>query len=267
MEQQPEDTTQVLMKPSTLALQRDVDSCDIAEQFQRYFAVTPATTTALKHEVYKLRYEVYCKEFNYEPAENFPDSMERDEYDSQALHVLIHHKSTGAAAGCTRLITTDSSNPDAPLPIEKYCKGSFNNNYNNDLNLSRQSICEASRFSVGKNFRRRRGESITRFGCLEFPLLNPQEQRTFPLISVSLALATTALTELSGRPFMFAMMESSLPRLLHRIGYNFKQVGRVMDYHGKRAAYLQETNAVLQNLRPELRDLYCEIRKGLEVFA
>ena len=84
---------------------------------------------------------------------------------------------------------------------------------------------------------------------------------------MSISLATTALTELTGRPYMFAMMEPSLPRLLHRIGYNFEQVGETTDYHGKRAAYLQETNAVLQNLRPELRDLYCEIRKSLVEFA
>jgi len=255
------------MKPSTLALQRTPDTYDIAEQFQRYFSVTPATTTALKQEIYKLRYEVYCKEFNYEPVENFPDGMEHDEYDAYALNVLVQHKSTGMAAGCTRLITTDPANADAPLPIERYCSDSLNINYLNDLNLSRQSICEASRLSVARNFRRRRGESKTRYGCLESLGFSPHEQRTFPLISVSIALATTALTELTGRHFMFAMMEPSLPRLLQRIGYNFEQVGDMTDYHGKRAAYLQETNAVLQNLKPELRDLYSEIRKRLWEFA
>ena len=255
------------MKPSTLALLQDANSFDIAEQFQRYFSVTPAITTVFKQEVYKLRYDVYCKEFNFEPAENFPDSMERDEYDSQALHVLVRHKETGLAAGCTRLITTDPVNADAPLPVERYCSDSLNINYLNNLNLPRQSICEASRLTVARNFRRRHGESKTRYGCLESLGFSLQEQRTFPLISVSISLATTALTDLTGRPYMFAMMEPSLPRLLHRIGYNFKQVGDIADYHGKRAAYLQETNAVLQNLRPELRDLYCEIRKGLEGFA
>ena len=255
------------MKSSTLARQREAGTYDIAEQFQRYFSVTPATTTALKHEIYKLRYEVYCKEFNYEPVENFPDSMEHDEYDSYALNVLVQHKSSGLAAGCTRLITTDPANTDAPLPIEKYCRDSLNIDYLNGLNLSRQSICEASRLSVARNFRRRPGESKTRYGCLESLGFSLHEQRTFPLISVSISLATTALTELTAHPFMFAMMEPSLPRLLHRIGYNFKQVGDITDYHGKRAAYLQETNAVLQNLKPELRDLYREIRNSLREFT
>lgn len=255
------------MKSSILLRQQAADLYDIAEQFQQYFSVTPATTTAVKHEIYKLRYEVYCKEFNYEPIENFPDGMEHDEYDAYALNVLVQHKSTGLAAGCTRLITTDPANADTPLPIERYCRDSLNIDYLNDLNLSRQSICEASRLSVSENFRRRRGESKTRFGCLESLGFSPHELRTFPLISVSISLATTALTELTGRHFMLAMMEPSLPRLLQRIGYNFEQVGDITDYHGKRAAYLQETNAVLQNLKPELRDLYNEIRKSLREFA
>ncbi|GAH15220.1 unnamed protein product, partial [marine sediment metagenome] len=120
---------------------------------------------------------------------------------------------------------------------------------------------------VSNIYRRRHGESRSRYGSLEHLGFSPQEQRTFPLISVSISLATTALTELTGHPYMFAMMEPSLPRLLQRIGYNFKQVGVITNYHGKRAAYLQETSAVLENLRPELRDLYCEIRKSLKTFA
>jgi N-acyl amino acid synthase of PEP-CTERM/exosortase system len=255
------------MKSSTLASQRCEGSYDIAEHFQQYFSVSPATTTALKQAVYRLRYDVYCREFNYEPAENFPDGMERDEYDSQALHVLVRHKNSGLAAGCTRIITPDPSNAAALLPVERYCSGSLDADYLDNLNLSRQSICEASRLSVSNIYRRRHGESRSRYGSLEHLGFSPQEQRTFPLISVSISLATTALTELTGHPYMFAMMEPSLPRLLQRIGYNFKQVGVITNYHGKRAAYLQETSAVLENLRPELRDLYCEIRKSLKTFA
>lgn len=258
------------MKSSTLAPQRSAESFDIAEHFQRYFTVTPATTTALKHAVYRLRYDVYCTEFNYEPIENFPDGMERDEYDSKALHVLVRHKTTGLAAACTRLITTDPSNSATPLPLERYCKHSLNIDYLNKLNLPRRSICEASRLSVNKYFRRRHGRhgrGETHYGNIESLEFSEQEQRTFPFISVSISLATTALTELTDRPYMFAMMEPFLPRLLQRIGYNFEQVGEITDYHGKRAAYLQETSAVLQNLRPELRDLYCEIRKSLAGFA
>ena len=94
-----------------------------------------------------------------------------------------------------------------------------------------------------------------------------QEQRTYPLISVSTALATTALTELTDRRNMFAMMEPFFPRLLQRIGYNFTKVGADITYHGNRAAYFVETGSVLQNLSPELFELYKSIRNSLEVLA
>ena len=66
---------------------------------------------------------------------------------------------------------------------------------------------------------------------------------------------------------MFAMMEPFFPRLLHRIGYNFIKVGADIDYHGNRAAYFVETGSVLQNLSPELFELYKSIRETLDVLV
>jgi N-acyl amino acid synthase of PEP-CTERM/exosortase system len=244
-----------------------MSSPDIIEHFLRYFCLVPADTPALKEEVYRLRYDVYCREFGYEPAENFPDKMEQDEYDKQALHVLVRHRSTGLAAGCTRLIQTAPVNPNRPLPFEKACKGKLDLAYINSLALPRHTICEASRFSVHSNFRRRHGESGSRFGDMTSLNSSFQERRTYPLISVSTALATTALTELTDRPNMFAMMEPFFPRLLHRIGYDFIKVGANISYHGNRAAYFVETDSVLLNLSPALYELYKSIRNSLEVLS
>jgi len=254
--------------PDTLLLPTPtMSSPDIFEHFHKYFCIVPADTPALKEETYRLRYDVYCSEFGYEPAGKFPDKMERDEYDKQALHVLVRHKSTGMPAGCTRLIKTAPANPHRLLPFEKGCQGKLDLAYINSLGLTRLSICESSRFSVDSNFRRRHSESGSRFGYISSLDSNFQEQRTFPLISVSLALATTALTELTDRPHMFAMMEPFFPRLLHRIGYNFIKVGANVDYHGNRAAYFVETGSVLQNLSPGLFELYNSIREKLDVMV
>jgi N-acyl amino acid synthase of PEP-CTERM/exosortase system len=227
----------------------------------------PANTLALKEEVYRLRYDVYCVEFGYEPPENFQNKMEQDVYDKQSLHVLVRHKSTGLAAGCTRLIQTVPVNPGGPLPFENACKGTLDQVHLNSLGVPRHLMCEASRFSVHSNFRRRHGEYGSRFGDMTSLASGFQEQRTFPLISVSIALATTALTELTQRPYMFAMMEPFLPRLLHRIGYDFVKVSEDIAYHGYRAAYFVETGSVLKNLPPVLFELYKSIRKSLDVLV
>jgi len=240
----------------------------LANHFLNYFSVIPANTPELLKKVYRLRYDVYCIEHHYEPLENFPDGMESDEYDRFAKHVLVVHNSSGLAAGCTRLVPTNpATNTSIQLPLEKNCSKSLNRHYLDELRIPRHSICEASRLCVSKSFRRRSGESASRLGDINSLDLNLQEERTFPLISVSISLATTALTELTNHPYMFAMMEPFLPRLLRRIGYNFIQVGTEIDYHGIRAAYLVETNSVLQNLKPELHNLYNAIREKLREHA
>jgi N-acyl amino acid synthase of PEP-CTERM/exosortase system len=193
--------------------------------------------------------------------------MEYDEFDSYACHVLVRHKASGVVAGCTRLIPTRPEDPAAPLPLEKYCRDSLNIKYLDSLNLPRLSISEASRLAISSQFRRRRGEQESRFGISGKRNYSLEELRTFPLVSVAISLATTALTELLERPCMLAMMEPFLPRLLRRVGYNFVQVGRNTDYHGMRAAYYVETRSVLENLRPELVDLYSEIRGRLGAFS
>ena len=244
-----------------------MSSPDIIKDFHKYFCLVPADTLALKKEVYRLRYDVYCGEFGYEPAENFPDKMEQDAFDKQSLHVLVRHKSTGLVAACSRLIQTADVNPNRPLPFEIACNVKLDRDYINSLDLPRHTICEASRFSVHSNFRRRHGESRSRFGDITALDSSSIEQRTYPLISVSTALATTALTELTDRPNMFAMMEPFLPRLLHRIGYDFTKVGANISYHGNRAAYFVKTDSVLQNLPPTLLEMYQSIRNSLEVLA
>lgn len=241
-----------------------MSSPDIIEHFHKYFCLVPADTLALKQEVYRLRYDVYCSEFGYESAEKFPDKMEQDKYDKQALHVLVRHKSTGLAAGCTRLIQTAPANPNQPLPFENACKKKLDRAYINSLGLPRHTISEASRFSVHSNFRRRHGETGSRFGDMTSLDSSFLEHRTYPLISVSTALATTALTELTDARNMFAMMEPFFPRLLHRIGYDFTKVSADISYHGKRAAYFVDTDSVLLNLSPALYELYKSIRNPLE---
>lgn len=234
-----------------------------ADHFLQYFSVIPADTEELLQLVYKLRYDVYCSEYQYESSSNFPDGIEKDEYDQYAKHVLIMHKASGTAAGTTRLVLPSLLTNNMLLPLEKYCNDSLYHDYLDELNLPRSTICEASRLCVSKQFRRRSGESKSRFGDLEALDLSDAEQRTFPLISVSISLATTALTELTKHNQMFAMMEPYLPRLLRRIGYDFTQVGDEMDYHGTRAAYLVETGYVLRSLKPELQGLYGAIKDSL----
>ncbi len=231
----------------------------LSENFLRYFDVYYAASPEHLAQVYAIRYRVYCEEFSYEPAEAFPDRQEFDEFDANSLHALVYHKSSGRPAGCVRLVTTTGEGGGDLLPFEKNCAGSLDQEYIDGLGLERQKVCEISRLAVDSEFRRRSGEQVTRYGEVEGLDCSQQERRTFSLIAVTCFLAATALTDISGRTNVFAMMEPFLPRLLQRSGIDFKRVGRDIDYHGMRAPYFVTTQTTLETMRPDLKELYTEV--------
>ncbi len=232
----------------------------LIDDFLRCFDVALATTEEQKKATYRVRYHVYCEEFGYEPGERFPGEEETDEYDDHSLACLITHKPSGMPAGCVRLIPALDHEP---LPLEKYCSGSLDTAFIEALKLQRSTLCEISRLAVDGAFRRRAGESVTRFGKVETTRCGPQERRTYPLIAIAAFLASTALTEVSGRTNVLAMMEPFLPRLLKRSGIAFQRVGEDIEYHGRRAPFFITTQHALQNMKPGLRELYDVIHDGV----
>ena len=60
-----------------------VEKLSICENFQRYFTVEFAATAEQKKRVFEIRYRVYCEEFRYEPADQFPQRAESDDFDEK----------------------------------------------------------------------------------------------------------------------------------------------------------------------------------------
>jgi len=235
----------------------------LTEIFQRYFSVDLATTQEQKNAVYHIRYRVYCDEFHYEPADRFPDEREFDDYDDNSLHCLITHRS-GTPAGCVRLILTNGDRHENPLPYEKFCGESLDMQSIDSLNLERNTVCEISRLAVDGVFRRRSGESLTRFGDRGAIDCSHEEQRAFSLIAVAGFLACTAIGELSGRTNAFAMMEPFLPRLVKRSGITLQRVGKDIIYHGIRAPYYISYQSAMDNMHTDLKELYDAIHDKIE---
>jgi putative PEP-CTERM/exosortase system-associated acyltransferase len=239
------------------------ETCKLVEDFERYFEVAFANSERLKHEVFGVRYRVYCEEFQYEATDLFPDKLEKDEYDDISMHCLIIHKSSGLSAGCVRLVPALEEQSDFLLPLEKYCHKSINQEFVKGLNLDRKKECELSRLAVDQAFRRRPGEKATRFGGIHSLDAAVSEQRTFPLIAVSAFVAAIALTDLCDRGSVLAMMEPFLPRLLNRSGIHFVRAGQDMDYHGIRAPYFLDAHGE-ETVSSDLRGLYYWIKEQLK---
>lgn len=230
---------------------------NLIDEFSRYFEIKIADTEALRQQVYGIRYRVYCKEFGYEDESHFPCDVEHDEFDDIAIHALIIHKESQLPAACVRLVPALGDIDTHPLPIEKYCSHGLNEDIIESLSINRHTLCEISRLAVDTQFRLRDKESASPLGDVEFEPNKPfafsdPEFRTFPLLSVACFFAAIALTGLTKRTQVFAMMEAFLPRMLKRSGIYFQKVGNAINYHGTRAPHFITTQTAIDGIQCDL---------------
>ncbi|MCG5535473.1 PEP-CTERM/exosortase system-associated acyltransferase [Ectothiorhodospira mobilis] len=228
----------------------------LAYHFQEYFQVLPADDPERLEQVFRIRYDVYCREFGYEREEDCPGGLERDDYDGHAVHCLIMHQPTMRAAGCIRVVIPPPGEPGFQLPLERFCGESLDHPERRPDHFPRDDIGEVSRLAVHTQFRRRKGESETPAGFPADYILTEDERRTFPLLGLALFCAGTSLMKQAGREQAFVMMERRLARMLQASGFPFVQVGRPMAYHGERAAYHVTVQQVLESMRPDIRELH-----------
>jgi N-acyl amino acid synthase of PEP-CTERM/exosortase system len=223
----------------------------IIDSYRRYFYVTYAYNEELRKKSYRVRYEVFCKEFNYWHC---PNQLEQDEYDSRSRHCLLMHKPSGTAAGCVRLIMPlEDSN--ASFPFEICCGDAVDKNKFDLSTINNTSYGEISRLAVLSTFRRRNTDDKKPISFPDKEKLIESGRESFPLISVSLSLGILAMLLNSGLKYGVAMMEPRLTRMLSRIGIVFKQIGNVVDYHGRRGPFLISREDILSNLTPEFEPL------------
>ncbi len=205
----------------------------ILEAFNEFFEMVPADSDQLREEVYKLRYQVYCVETQFEDESAHPDEMEYDEFDNISLHYLIRHKNSKAFAATTRLILPNNEQPNFLFPIEIH---STIEDKSLLEGIPREQLCEASRFCVSKEFKKRRNEAGTTTGITNETLLEftENERRTFPHLSIALVACSVRMCHEQNIPYWFAIMEPALFRFFAKIGIHFKTIGPAVNYHGKR---------------------------------
>lgn len=253
------------MKHYKTASIQTMPSPSISQLFHKYFQVVLADSQALREEVYRIRYEVYCQEFKFERASDFSDRLERDEFDAQrSHHCLLLHRESGLFAGCVRLVINDPANLDELLPFEEGCYTSLNNPAIVPMLAQRSKIGEISRLAVPSTFRRRHSDPGSIVGDLAIPDFSQNERRCFPHIPMGLYLAAAAIGLQKNLDGVFAVMEPRLARHLRRFGIVFQQAGDVIDYHGQRAVFYIDRDGLFKHLQPAIKDLLDTILSDLE---
>ena len=226
---------------------------NLSDNFHRHLEAEIAVNDVQRIEAHRLRYDVYCEDRGYEDPAEFPAGLEKDEFDSNSVHALVRHRSSNQVAGVVRLVFSDQSDPENPLPIELHCGDNFDRAALDEFEFSRNQIAEVSRFAVSSRF-------ISGAG-IKTPA-GDDPSRYFPHISLGLIAMLFVASAHHQITHWYAVMEPSLSRLLSRSGIEFTPIGPIVDYHGKRQPMIAKVNDLLSNVYQKRYDFF-KLIKGL----
>ncbi|TQV69893.1 PEP-CTERM/exosortase system-associated acyltransferase [Exilibacterium tricleocarpae] len=234
-----------------------------AQHFQRYFDVCKADSRDSQEQAFRIRYQVYCREFGYEAEENCPDGRERDEYDNHSRHSLLIHKGSQHPVGCVRLVEANPLAPELPLPFERHCAAALDRHRFDPDEFLPGQVAEFSRLAVVAGLRRRHSDQGREINLPQQTLEQRQRRGRFPVIPVSLLLAALSMLMASDADYGVAMLDPQLAQQLRQFGIHFERVGKTIDYQGPRAPYLIHRDNALRYLRDGVGELFFEINRSL----
>ncbi len=180
----------------------------------RYQAVI-ADTDESKSIHYRLRYQVYCLEKKFEPAEVFNDQQEIDEYDERSVHFIIQNKQSGAWVATARLVIGKPED----LPISRLTDYSLEGRETDG-----KVFAELSRLSILKSFRR--GSDKT------------QERVSEPEVLLGLIRAVKEYSEQNDIDYWLFLCRRSIMRVVGNMGMHMDIIGDPCEHRGIRYPYL-----------------------------
>jgi N-acyl amino acid synthase of PEP-CTERM/exosortase system len=233
---------------------------NLCELFLNYFDIITDDDPVVVDEAASLRYQVYCIENAFEDASRFADDKEVDEYDERSVHGIVRHRQQGITAASVRLVLSDRDNPEAPFPIELNCAPSLQSCASLLDAIPRNSIAEISRFAVSKQFKRRIGEAGHPAGVGSDPeqYVKPDihKRRVIPHLILGLFAAIVKMSAENQVYHWYAVMDVSLLRLLTRFGINFRPLGGLVEYHGRRQPCFGSVDEVLAGIWEKRPDIW-----------
>lgn len=174
-------------------------------------------------DIFKLRFQVYCEEKGFLPSSAYPDGLEIDEFDADALHVAVYGDED-RPKGYLRVVRDDN-----PLGLPLFAHGMT---VDERFQLPAQGgAVEISRMMVRSDYRTK-----TRGNDDGFPtspiLADPPARNASDLIQLKLIrIAYRFCLENDIRWFLSAV-EPSQGRKLRMMGFPIKPIGPAADYYG-----------------------------------
>lgn len=255
------------MKTLPLLAENSEEPSELLERFMKEFTFKLCITEQEKQQSYRLRYDVYCEELQYEEPTDLCKKLEYDIHDQNSIHCLIEHRRTGIVAGCVRAVIPQLSSlpPLNQLPLQTYGSQSLTHTALHPDQLAKDSYYEISRLAVSPHFRFKAKYGATSYAANDSASFTLEEKQLFPLLVSGLFLTGYAIGRLLGKTQVFAMMEPALPRMLSISGFHFTKVGETIDFHGRRSAYYIDYKKAESGMKEALMPLYTHIKKELKI--
>lgn len=182
-------------------------------------------------ECFRLRYDEYCLNRSWEDPSEFPDGLEQDAYDQNAVHVLLQNTVTGDPVGTVRIILSESAEPETnSVPSFEWSDGF------RDLLVEQfpsKKMMELSRFTLSRT----RCQPVKR---------DELARGIFPALALIKGfLRATAKDDVELAVFTTT---PALKRMLEKSGFFFHDVGIRLEHRGTRAPLFREIKPLLADL-------------------
>ncbi|MEP4767956.1 MAG: GNAT family N-acyltransferase [Roseibium sp.] len=212
-------------------------------------AVTPQLLPELKpivcrsiseiNECLRLRYDEYCLNRSWEDADSFPEGLEQDEYDEDAVHVLLQNRSSGAPVGTVRVILKHPVSPeDRSIPSFQWSDG-FRDHVTG--HYASRKMMELSRFTISRT----KCQSVNR---------SDLAKGIFPALALIKGfLRATAKDKVEVVVFTTTL---SLKRMLEKSGFFFHDLGIRLEHRGTRAPLYREIKPLLADLHKHNKEIW-----------
>lgn len=217
----------------------------LANDFSNRYQILIANTDALRKDVYRLRYKVFCEKLGYDMDHR--DGLESDEYDRDSLHILLRERLTQKPVGCARLVMPQRTKR-VWLPFDLYGVPHVDRSLFNWNHVNHARSVEVSRLA------------------LETQLAESDRGASSPYLATALFYAATAIIIRLNIENVFMVIEPSLGRLISRFGIRLDQISPPFEYYGQRATFTTtglRLQAELLMLKAPWRCLYNNIEQQL----
>ena len=170
-----------------------------------------------------LRCQVYCKDLGYESSGG---DQESDWFDTRSRHIGAFLKSSGAAAGCCRLVEGAQS----PFPCEMA--------YNRLLvpDELRSGTAEVGRLAISGRYKR----------SAQLPM-DPAERKLLPLLAPALYILIAKTAQERGYSRLLAFTSPALASKINAFGPFLKPLAEPVEHRGERAAYMIDLRRLRRN--------------------